>query len=90
VEALSSCKEKLKGGTKMTKKDYKLIANAVQNMVLTSRDRQHVVAVLCYYLGMDNPSFNVRKFEHACLEVLPGPTVGDAEEAYSCAQRQSG
>ena len=50
----------------MTKKDYKLIAEAIRAAYLNQESRKSVVAELGVRLSKDNPRFNYDAFKEAC------------------------
>ncbi len=50
----------------MTRKDYKLIAEAIKNSAIDEGSKRNIVGNLAMKLCIDNDRFDVDKFEVAC------------------------
>lgn len=54
----------------MTRKDCKLIADAIASLNFTAKNKAYIGAVIAEKLKDTNPAFNSRKFIEACVPQL--------------------
>lgn len=57
----------------MTRKDYKIIAEAILNSTEEGKrliNKENLMHELCMALLIDNPKFNASRFREACGDIL--------------------